>query len=35
MAGEEDLKFLMVDRRQVADPVAHQTWASKKVGLGS
>ena len=32
MAGEElDLKFLMVDRKQVADPVAHSEWAAKKL----
>jgi len=32
MAGEDiDLKFLMVDRKAVADPVVHSEWASKKL----
>jgi len=32
MAGEElDMKFLMVDRKQVSDPVAHSEWAAKKL----
>jgi len=32
MAGEDiDLKFLMVDRKQVSDPVAHSEWAAKKL----
>lgn len=32
MAGEDiDLKFLMVDRKAVADPVAHSEWAAKKL----
>jgi len=31
MEGGDDLKFLMVDRRGVSDPVAHAEWASKKL----
>ena len=31
MADDADLKFLMVDRRQVSDPVAHAEWAAKKL----
>ena len=27
----EDLVALMVDKRQVADPVAHAEWAAKKL----
>ena len=29
--GDDELKYLMVDRRQVSDPVAHAEWASKKL----
>jgi myosin protein heavy chain len=31
MGEEADLKFLMVDRRQISDPVAHAAWAAKKL----
>lgn len=29
--AEDDLKCLMVDRKQVSDPVAHAEWAAKKL----
>ena len=28
---DEDLSYLMVDRRQVYDPVAHAEWSAKKL----
>eukprot|EP00111_Clytia_hemisphaerica_P001275 TCONS_00003639-protein len=28
---DDDLKVLMVDKRQVSDPVAHAEWAAKKL----